>query len=109
MKRALLVILSFLLLSSPSLPQSKEAKQKLLTGADRLLSEFAGLVKGKRIGLVTNESGILSNGMPLVDALYKTRGFEVTALFGPEHGIRGAAPAGSHVDNSIDPCLFALR
>ena len=103
MKRTLLVILSFLLLSSPSLPQSKEAKQKLLTGADRLVSEFAGIVKGKRIGLVTNESGILSNGTPLVDALSKMKDFKVTALFGPEHGIRGAAPAGSHVDNSIDP------
>lgn len=103
MKRVLLAILSFLLLSSPSLPQGKEAKQKLLTGADRLVSEFSGIIKGKRIGLVTNESGILSDGTPLVDALSKMKDFKVTALFGPEHGIRGAAPAGSQVDNSIDP------
>jgi uncharacterized protein YbbC (DUF1343 family) len=103
MKRALLLFLSFLLISSPSLPKNKGAKQKLLTGADRLITEYTGLIKGKRIGLVTNESGILSDGTPLVDKLSKMKDVKVTALFGPEHGIRGAAPAGSHVDNSVDP------
>jgi uncharacterized protein YbbC (DUF1343 family) len=75
---------------------------KLLVGADRLISEYSSLIKGKKIGLVTNESGVLSNGTPLIDTLYKLKYCKVTALFGPEHGIRGNAPAGASVGSSVD-------
>ncbi len=72
------------------------------TGADRLLADCRSLIAQKRIGLVTNHTGRLSDGSYLVDALIK-EGMRVTVLFGPEHGIRGEDGAGDAVGNSADP------
>ncbi len=52
--------------------------------------------------MVTNESGVLSNGTSLVDTLANINDVKLVALFGPEHGVRSDAPAGKSVDNSID-------
>jgi uncharacterized protein YbbC (DUF1343 family) len=71
------------------------------TGADLVLGKRLDILRGKRIGLITNQSGRLSSGEYLLDALI-SRGIEVTALFGPEHGIRGTEPAGESVPDSID-------
>ena len=68
-----------------------------------LISENSKLIEGKRIGIVTNQTALLSNGVHLVDTLYNDKRFKVTALFGPEHGIRGEAPAGVKVINNVDP------
>ncbi len=73
----------------------------VVPGADRLLGRDFSLVRGKRVGIVTNASGRLSNGTYLVDTL-RSRGVRVVALFGPEHGIRGNAPAGEQVGDSRD-------
>lgn len=71
-------------------------------GADVLLdSEFA-LIKGKRVGLVTNHSALLSDGRHLADALHASPDVKLVVLFGPEHGIRGDAPDGRTVRDSID-------
>jgi uncharacterized protein YbbC (DUF1343 family) len=53
------------------------------------------------VGLVTNHTGRLSTGEPLVDALLR-RGVQVVRMFGPEHGIRGVAAAGEKVRDSVD-------
>jgi len=79
-----------------------KTNKKLEIGADRLISNYMNLIVGKRIGLVTNASGVLSNGTLLVDSLYKIKGVKITALFEPEHGIRGNSPAGIAVKNSVD-------
>jgi uncharacterized protein YbbC (DUF1343 family) len=74
---------------------------RVKTGADLLLEKRLDILRGKRIGLITNQSGRVSSGEYLLDALI-ARGIEVTALFGPEHGIRGTEPAGESVSDSID-------
>ncbi len=77
------------------------AESQVLTGADVLVRSRLALLSGKRVGLVTNQTGRLQNGEFLVDAL-KARGITVTALFGPEHGVRGSADAGEKVGDIID-------
>jgi len=77
--------------------------QTIKTGADRLLEEYLYLLDGKNIGLVTNHTGVLSSGIHLADTLNKFSGFKLAALFGPEHGIRGDAPAGDEISGGIDP------
>jgi uncharacterized protein YbbC (DUF1343 family) len=67
-----------------------------------LLNEYRDRLKGARIGLVTNPTGADETLRPTLDALLAA-GLTVTALFGPEHGIRGDAPAGAHVESSTDP------
>ncbi|MBQ1865989.1 MAG: DUF1343 domain-containing protein [Bacteroidales bacterium] len=65
-------------------------------------SGFKGL-EGKRVGLVTNPSGVDRNLRSTIDILHDAPGVNLVALFGPEHGVRGDAYAGGHVADSKDP------
>jgi uncharacterized protein YbbC (DUF1343 family) len=78
--------------------ENKKAK----VGAEALLEKYFDLIKGKRIGLVTNHSALLSNGKHLVDALFERKDVQLVALFGPEHGIRGDAPDGKSIQHGTD-------
>jgi uncharacterized protein YbbC (DUF1343 family) len=73
---------------------------KVKLGIDNLLEGDS--YKGVKIGLLTNSTGIDSNLRINVDVLLES-GFNLTKLFGPEHGITGAAPDGVGVDNNVDP------
>jgi uncharacterized protein YbbC (DUF1343 family) len=78
------------------------ASAQVKTGADLLFEKYFSLVEGKRVGLVTNHSALLSNGKHLADALHEDKRTQLVALFGPEHGVRGNAPAGARVQNAVD-------
>ncbi len=99
MSRGLLLATLVSLLMNPSCVPDPETA--IRTGADVLIKKQLDLVRGRRVGLVTNHTGRLSSGEFLVDAL-RAKGIQVTALFGPEHGIRGAAGAGDKIEDSVD-------
>lgn len=63
---------------------------------------FRGL-KGKKVGLVTNPSGVDRNLKSTIDILFEAPGVDLVALYGPEHGVRGDAYAGDHVKDAKDP------
>ena len=65
------------------------------------MMDFAPL-KGKRVGLVTNPSGVDRNLRSTIDILYNADGVELVALFGPEHGVRGDVYAGGKVHDVVD-------
>jgi len=97
-----------LFFNSFNFSQNHTKKIEVSTGADRLLNEYIGLIKNKRLGIVTNHTGVISlKGQDIdthiVDSLYKIEGIKITALFGPEHGIRGDTPAGEKIESGIDP------
>lgn len=95
-------LLLILLASHVSLLTTPAASQ-VLPGADRLFSdEYIRLIAGKRVGLVTNHTAFLSNGVHLADSLVGHPQVTLAALFGPEHGIRGEAGAGDEVGDSVD-------
>ncbi len=71
-------------------------------GIEVLLSDSLHLIRGKRVGLITNHSGVLRDGRSTIDALARAPGVRLTALFGPEHGIRGVAKAGEKVATTVD-------
>ena len=71
-------------------------------GIDVLLSDSLHVVRGKRVGLITNHSGRDGDGVSTIDRLARTPGVRLTALYGPEHGIRGVAKAGEHVASTVD-------
>lgn len=102
MKNIILVSLSFVLLIFISCAQ-KENSNAVYPGADMLFGEDFHLIKGKKVGVVTNHSGLLRNGVHLVDTLYGCKDVILTALFAPEHGVRGDAPDGDAISNAIDP------
>lgn len=74
-------------------------KARVLSGLDQL-SKYAHLLKGRRIGLMTNPTGVDLNYNSAIDLI--SQNYNLTALFACEHGIRGAIEAGEHVDTMID-------
>ncbi|MBV8328813.1 DUF1343 domain-containing protein [Chryseobacterium sp.] len=70
------------------------------TGADQP-ELYLPLLKNKTVGVVTNQTGLMSDGTHLVDFLVKNN-INVKAIFAPEHGFRGEADAGAKVKNGVD-------
>ncbi len=62
---------------------------------------FKGLV-GKKVGLVTNPSGVDRHLNSTVDILFNAPGVQLVALYGPEHGVRGNVYAGDKVSDAVD-------
>ena len=70
------------------------------TGADNF-EKYLPLLKNKKVGIITNQTGILSNKTHLVDFLLEKK-IAVQTIFAPEHGFRGTADAGEHVVDGKD-------
>ncbi len=81
--------------------KSEPKKPKVELGVDRLM-ENPEILKGKRVGLITNPTGVNAERTSIVDLFDQSDDFELTALYGPEHGVRGDAQAGSTVTSYID-------
>ncbi|PLR69917.1 DUF1343 domain-containing protein [Bacillus sp. PAMC26568] len=80
----------------------EKKKNKVTPGVEVLLKDQKELLKGKKVGLITNPTGIDSGLNSIVDLLNDDPEIELTALYGPEHGVRGDAQAGSSVEFYID-------
>lgn len=74
-------------------------------GNEVLLLRYRHLLAGKRVGLITNQSGVNSRGESLIDIFALDPHINLTALYGPEHGIDGKAPAGAWVESYTHPTL----
>jgi uncharacterized protein YbbC (DUF1343 family) len=74
----------------------------VIPGVEVLLTDSLHLIKGKRVGLLTNHSGRDRKGTSTIDLLFKAPGVKLTALYGPEHGIRGDAKAGEKINSGVD-------
>jgi uncharacterized protein YbbC (DUF1343 family) len=84
-------LLAFILLALPvatSAQSSTSTRPVVTMGADRLFNEFAELVRGRAVALVSNHSGRLADGSHLADALAAHRDVRLVALFGMEYDIR---------------------
>ena len=77
-----------------------DAENRLKLGIERL-SEYRAVFAGKRVGLITNQTGIDSEGTP--SAVLLSRSAQLTALFSPEHGIQGNEREGASIGHSADP------
>jgi uncharacterized protein YbbC (DUF1343 family) len=92
-----------LVLSTFSVAIAKNDKgKKFRLGIEVLMEDQLDLIKGKRVGLITNPTGVDQNLTSIVDLLYNNPNVELTALYGPEHGVRGDAQAGAYVEKYID-------
>lgn len=72
-------------------------------GIDRLVMSPPEFILGKKLGLITNPTGMSGNLRSTIDLLYTDNRFQLTALFGPEHGVRGDVFAGKKVADYKDP------
>ena len=81
-------------------PWSHAANIKL--GIDVLEEGHFDQLKGMRVGLITNATGVDGRGNSTVDILRQAPGVKLVALFGPEHGVYGSDWAGAYVASSTD-------
>lgn len=72
------------------------------TGVEILKEQNFGILKGKKVGLITNPTGVDAQLKSTVDILHEASGVNLVALFGPEHGVRGDVAAGEKVEDLID-------
>jgi uncharacterized protein YbbC (DUF1343 family) len=98
--RAVKRFLASLLVLAVALPWAAGAEVKL--GNEVLAAGHFKVLQGKRVGLITNPSGVNRHLDSTVDVLRVAPGLKLAALFGPEHGIYGDVPAGDKVDNRVD-------
>lgn len=80
----------------------RAASRVVMTGADVLVASGFEALKGKRVGLITNQTGLVG-GNHLADLLNETGEVTLTAILGPEHGFRGGVEAGEKVRDGVDP------
>ena len=74
---------------------------RVVTGAERLVRGGFAELRGMRVGLIANHT-TTANGRHLADLLHDAPGVRLTALFGPEHGLRGDADAGDRIADGRD-------
>ncbi|MCB0596122.1 MAG: DUF1343 domain-containing protein [Lewinellaceae bacterium] len=82
-------------------PETRRANIQL--GVEVLLSEQLDLIRGKRVGLITNPSAVDGQLRSTIDLLAETPGVDLAALFGPEHGVRGAEEGRILLEGEPDP------
>ncbi len=75
---------------------------KIILGCENFLQNHLDLVRGKRVGLITNPTGVDSKSRSLIDLFSKNPIIDLVALYGPEHGLRGDAQAGEYVPFYMD-------
>ena len=99
--------------SDASVGAEAQAAATVRAGIEVLLSDSLHLIRGRRVGLVTNHTGIYWSLAPrasgaeretatTIDALHGAADAELVALYGPEHGIRGVEQAGARIDSEVD-------
>jgi uncharacterized protein YbbC (DUF1343 family) len=84
-------------------PSGETAPSRLRTGFERLAADGYRLLDGRRVGIVTNPTGITRDTRHIVDVMHADDRVELTAVFGPEHGFRGTAQAGGSEGRHDDP------
>nr|MBA3311400.1 DUF1343 domain-containing protein [Nocardioidaceae bacterium] len=77
--------------------------ERVLTGIETLAADGYRLVRGERVGLISNPTGIVPNLRHEIDVIVESGQVNLVAGFGPEHGFRGSAQAGGAEGDYIDP------
>lgn len=107
---SLITILNFIFCARTSplkkgwsdIPTEQISHSSIKLGIDVLLEKKLYLLKNKRVGLITNQSGTTRNLIPTVEALFREKSVNLVCLFSPEHGLRGNKKAGEFVESYTD-------
>jgi uncharacterized protein YbbC (DUF1343 family) len=86
-----------------TVPGLAVAHERVLPGLEVLLRDSLHLLRGKRVGLITNQTAVTADGRSGVDVLFGHPGVRLVALFAGEHGIRGTVDGGESIGTGRDP------
>ncbi|MER5295643.1 DUF1343 domain-containing protein [Streptomyces pharetrae] len=89
--------------TAPPATAAQRRTRRLRTGFERLVEDGYGIVRGERVGIVTNPTGITRDARHIVDVMHADDRVDLRAVFGPEHGFRGTAQAGGSEGRHDDP------
>lgn len=95
--------LAALLCLCAALPAAPARAAAVALGVDVLQQSRFDILRGKRVGLVTNQTGVDSRGVRTRLILHRAPGVRLVALYTPEHGLDGTEKAGAHVASRKDP------
>ena len=84
-------------------PTSADALRAVRPGIEVFLADLPAALRGKRVGLITNHTGIDRSRTSDIDRIAQHKDLKLVALLAPEHGIRGDAAAGEKIGDDIDP------
>lgn len=93
-------------------PVVQKERGRVMLGVEVFLEKHLDLLRGRRVGLVTNPTGTNSRLQSTMDLFARNPDINLVALYGPEHGVRGSAQAGEHVpfyrDEKYNLPVFSL-
>ena len=95
---ALIILFGWMVVSS-----SFAQKIRVKTGIEVLKETNFKALQGKRVGLITNPTGVDNNLKSTIDILHEAPNVQLVALYGPEHGVRGDVHAGDKIEDFNDP------
>lgn len=98
-KRTFLILFSIAIITTSAYAQ----KIKIKTGIEVLKQTNFKALEGKRVGLITNPTGVDNNLKSTIDILHEAPNVNLVALYGPEHGVRGDVHAGDNIETFTDP------
>ena len=81
---------------------SAVSQATVVPGIEVFLADIPARLRGKRVGLITNASAVNRAKVPDIDLIAQHKDLKLVALFAPEHGIRGTAPAGEKITDAVD-------
>ncbi|MFC7487156.1 exo-beta-N-acetylmuramidase NamZ domain-containing protein [Knoellia sp. CPCC 206453] len=79
-----------------------DPRRKVTPGADVAAAANWSVLAGRKVGIITNPTGILLNLRTIVDEMHDAGTVDIRGVFGPEHGFRGTAQAGQAEDTYVD-------
>ncbi|MBM7601921.1 uncharacterized protein YbbC (DUF1343 family) [Virgibacillus halotolerans] len=100
----LVAVLILTIVEQPATAKKDHGKsnEKVIPGIEVFLEKHVDWVKDKRVGLITNPTGVDREMQSDINLLFNNSNVNLTALFGPEHGIRGDREAGEYVESYVD-------
>ena len=107
-QRIVVLVTAVLLINIPDVTAQNDNRientpTQVTTGLEHLIEMNFEPIKGKRVGLITNATGVDATLRSTIDILHESPEVDLVALYGPEHGVRGDYAAGDKVESYTDP------
>jgi uncharacterized protein YbbC (DUF1343 family) len=88
--------------TTAALEAAEPEAREVVPGLEVLLRDSLHLVRGKRVGFLTNQSAVTRSGLSGIDHLHESPDVDLVALYGPEHGLRGGIEGGVRIESGRD-------
>ena len=102
MKNLIIISLAVCFINACSSMKTQHEHAYVNTGIEFLKADNFKLLKDKRVGLITNPTGVDRSMKSTIDIFHESPDVNLVALYGPEHGVRGNFHAGSYVESQVD-------